>query len=131
MMITSFKLCGKAHRFDYFISKYEAWWRTVWNSAWILRYEWDICSVEILSFEIVLEIIKESCDQAHAWYSDGEMSVAGFWQVCSYVIQHSNVIHRTYSLCYRVRPLNNKELKNGDQSVIQYPGNGQILVRSF
>jgi hypothetical protein len=45
-------------------------------------------------------------------------------------MQHSNLIHRAYSLCYRVRPLNNKELKNGDQSVIQYPGNGQILVRS-
>ncbi|XP_023713888.1 kinesin-like protein KIF12 isoform X3 [Cryptotermes secundus] len=28
----------------------------------------------------------------------------------------------------RVRPLNNKEVKNGDESVVQYPGNGQILL---
>ena len=29
---------------------------------------------------------------------------------------------------FRVRPLNKKELKNGDDSVVSFPGSGQIIV---
>lgn len=32
-------------------------------------------------------------------------------------------------LFFRVRPLNNREKKANDPSVVQFPGNGQILVR--
>lgn len=31
----------------------------------------------------------------------------------------------------RVRPLNGKEVKNGEASVVQFPGNGQILVLGY
>lgn len=30
----------------------------------------------------------------------------------------------------RVRPLNEKERKNGDKSVVEFPGNGQIICES-
>lgn len=34
----------------------------------------------------------------------------------------------TIILSFRVRPLNNKEIKSGDEMVVQFPGDGQIYV---
>jgi hypothetical protein len=55
-------------------------------------------------------------------------SIHTLLEACSCVMQHHL---RFCYLCYRVRPLSNREVKNGDESIIQYPGNGQILVRRF
>lgn len=34
----------------------------------------------------------------------------------------------TIVLSLRIRPLSNKEIKSGDEMVVQFPGDGQIYV---
>lgn len=42
----------------------------------------------------------------------------------------STPLEDNINVVVRVRPLNDKELKAKDESITQFPGNGQILVSS-
>lgn len=41
---------------------------------------------------------------------------------------NSTPVEDSINVVVRVRPLNDKEKKAKDESIIQFPGNGQILV---
>jgi hypothetical protein len=41
---------------------------------------------------------------------------------------NSTPIEDSINVCIRVRPISNKERKARDESIVQFPGNGQILV---
>lgn len=41
----------------------------------------------------------------------------------------STPLEDNINVCLRVRPINQKEIKARDESIIQFPGNGQVLVR--
>lgn len=43
----------------------------------------------------------------------------------------STPIEDNINVVVRVRPTNNKERKAKDESIVQFPGNGQILVKYF